>query len=156
MYEVLLYCDIKDLLFYEQRAIDKYKPEYNMNPFADRHKHTEDSKRKISIAAMGNQRNLGNKHTEETKQKLREAGLRQAVSEKAINSMIAANTGKSHSIETRQKISIIHKGKVVSEETKQKLKNNKNALGQKHSEETKQKISAARQRALLLRRLNEK
>jgi len=140
-YEVLLYCDVKDLLFYEQRAIDKYNPEYNMNTFAERHNHTEASKKKMSIAAMGKQRNLGNKHTEETKQKLREAGLRQVVSEKAINSMIAANTGKSRSIETKQKISIIHKGKTVSGESRQKISIAN--IGKIVSEETKQKMKHA-------------
>ncbi len=34
VFEVLLYCDPKDCLMYEQIALDHFKPEYNINPIA--------------------------------------------------------------------------------------------------------------------------
>jgi len=80
---------------------------------------------------------LGLKHTEETKIKISNAS-------KASNNGFY---GKKHSKETKEKISYIHKGKVISEETKHKMSvstsNNhpKGMLNKKHSEESKLKIS---------------
>ena len=55
--------------------------------------------------------------------------------------------GKTHSAETRRKISDSHKGKILSEETKRKLseanKGNTYHKGKKVSEETRRKISEA-------------
>jgi hypothetical protein len=61
--------------------------------------------------------------------------------------------GKTHSIETKQKMSDSHKGKIVSEETRQKLSENNykfwlgkfdknhSSFGKKRTEEEKQKMS---------------
>ena len=47
--------------------------------------------------------------------------------------------GKKHSDETKKKISIANKGRVISEETREKHR--KGRLGKKHSNETKKKMS---------------
>lgn len=75
--------------------------------------HTEDSKRKMSEAKMGNKCNLGKKRSQETKEKLS-----------------ISNTGKKHSVEAKRKMSEAKMG-------------NKNWLGKKHSEESKKKMSRA-------------
>ncbi|KKM07133.1 hypothetical protein LCGC14_1736920 [marine sediment metagenome] len=63
--------------------------------------HTEEAKRKVSIANKGKTAvNKGKTHTDEAKQKMR---------------------GRIVSKETRKKISEIHKGKKHSEETKRKM-----------------------------------
>ena len=53
-YSVLLYCSKHDLLFYEQRAIDSLKPEYNTCMIAGNtlgYKHNDETRAKISTAA---------------------------------------------------------------------------------------------------------
>lgn len=77
---------------------------YNIAPIAGSalgRKHTEETKEKISIAAMGNKRNLGRKLSEEHKQNISKN-----------------NKGKTISKETREKISKSHIGMKHSKETK--------------------------------------
>ncbi len=84
-YEVLLYCDKRDLIFFEQRAINAYKPEYNicltagstlgsprptlatLNKSRTGIKLSEQHKQNIAIAQ------IGSKRTQETKQKMAES-----------------------------------------------------------------------------------
>jgi len=90
-FTILLICDKKDLLFYEQRAIDRYKPEYNQCPVAGNctgHKTSEEAKRKLSECFSGSKN---------------------------------PNFGKKHSDETKLKISLGNKGKILSQETKDKI-----------------------------------
>lgn len=92
-YEILLYCLPKNLIFYEQRAIDTYKPEYNVRIIADSNlgmKHSEETKRKCGIKNIGNKYSVGRIVSENTKEKLR-----------------VINTGKHHTEETKQKLSAI-------------------------------------------------
>jgi hypothetical protein len=77
-------------------------------------KHSDESKRKISLSL------IGHKHTEEAKQKIA-----------AANVGSGRNLGITRSKETRQKISLGGKG-------------NTNSLGHKHSEESKLKMSIAK------------
>lgn len=51
--------------------------------------------------------------------------------------------GKNHSLEARKKLSILNKGKKISEETKQKISKNNGRwlLGKTHTKEAKEKIS---------------
>ena len=68
--------------------------------------HTEETKKKIGEAQVGEKNHMfGKSHSEESKKKLREI-----------------NTGKKYSEETKEKISRAQKGKPKSEETKQKLR----------------------------------
>lgn len=73
-------------------------------------KHTEETKRKLSEMKIGNSWNSGRKASTETRQKLSKASI--------------GNTnwaGKKHSEETKLKISQSKRGKMFSEEHKQKL-----------------------------------
>lgn len=72
---------------------------------------TDVSKQKISTIHKNNKHFLGHKHTNETKKKLSEA------SKGSNNKMY----GKKHSDETRKKMSDKLKGKIISDEQKQKL-----------------------------------
>ena len=67
-------------------------------------KHSDESKKKMSLKALGNKNNTGYKTSEETKRKLSEA-----------------NKGKAKSEETKRKLSEANKGKAKSEETKRKI-----------------------------------
>lgn len=86
-------------------------------------KHSEETKRKISLIS------LGRKHTEESKRKLSEA-----------------NKGKKLSEEHKRKIGVANsvalKGKKHTEETKRKM--GESQRGRKHSEETKLKLSLSK------------
>lgn len=104
------------------------------------------------------QANLGKKtHTEESKAKLRAANLGKKMSADAIARTAAYWTGRTHSPETRQKISAAHKllyangyinpakGRKLPPETIAKL------IGRKHSQETKDKLSKIRRASLGIR-----
>ena len=95
--------------------------------------HTEESKKKMSIARMGK------KATEETKQKLRELNIGHK------NSFY----GKKHTKETKEKMKLRPKtwlGKTHTEETKQKLR--KINIGRKHTEETKRKMREVKRKKM--------
>jgi group I intron endonuclease len=66
---VLEECKIKNLANREQYYIDKLKPQYNKRLIAENNqglKHSEEAKRKISIAHKGNTHNLGRKQSKES------------------------------------------------------------------------------------------
>jgi group I intron endonuclease len=82
VFEVLLYCEAKDCLFYEQIALDCYKPEYNICNIAGNtlgrsmskiaklrmrkshlgKKHSDATKNKMSVAQIGNKNCAGEKN----------------------------------------------------------------------------------------------
>lgn len=115
--------------------------------------HSEETKRKMSIANKGKHHISGWHHSEETKGKMRVAQQGKHVSEetkkrisvvtkKAMEQYCGENHpmfGKHHSEESREKNRLAHIGRVHSEETKAKL----SAIGLGHptSDETKRKIS---------------
>ena len=58
-FRIIIICEPRDLLLFEQRAIDSLKPEYNICPTAGStlgRKFTEDAKRKIAAKAIGRKR----------------------------------------------------------------------------------------------------
>jgi len=65
---------------------------------------SEQHKKKISLAKIGNQAFKGMKHTEATKKKMSESAK-----------------GKRHSSETKKKLSEINKGKIFSDDAKDKI-----------------------------------
>lgn len=72
-FRVLLYCSKENLLEYEQRAIDGYKPDYNSVQKAGSQlgfKHSDESRRKMSASRGPSSHMLGKRHTEETKAKI--------------------------------------------------------------------------------------
>jgi group I intron endonuclease len=131
-FEIILYCDKENLIFYEQRAINFYtfKKLYNISPTAGNTlgvKYSEESKKRMSIA----QRNMSN----ETKEKIRKSKI-----------------GTKHSKETKIKISKNRKGKncgklnnnygkIFSQE--EKLNLSKKIKGRKHTNAARKKISRA-------------
>ena len=117
-WEILLICAKSDLIFYEQRALDTYKPEYNVAkvagaPMAGRTS-SEATRKLISQSLLGNKRSKGSK----------------------------GHVGMKRSPEARRRMSIAQKNKgPVSEATRQKMsikrQGRKPALGMRHTEETK-------------------
>ncbi len=87
VFEILLICDPSMGLFYEQRFLDHWKPQYNICIEARSRlgiKVSKETRRKISAALRSRapaseetreklrQANLGRRHTDETKRKLRQ------------------------------------------------------------------------------------
>lgn len=154
----LLLCEKRDLLFYEQRAIDAYdaaKNGYNILPTAGsrlgvRHSDTtkvlisqkktgvkrapfsDAARMAMSLAQIGKRRCVGYKHTAEAHAKMRAKVIseahRKAVSESLMGNQRAK--GFKHTAETKAKVSAANIGR-------------KNMLGKKLSEETKAKIASS-------------
>lgn len=125
-FEILLICDPKDLLFYEQRAIDILKPEYNVAPFAKSRLGTSQKQSAIDAARS---KNIGRKWSEESKQRLREAIAKsEARKEAAIKSR-----GVSRSDEFKHRMSILNIGRKLTPEQRAKI--SKAHLGRKQSPE---------------------
>lgn len=153
-FNILLYCDKKDLLFYEQRAINVYKPEYNICKIASsclNVKRSNKTKAKISRSLIGNSCHLGHKHSEETKIKLSIIGKgnKNALGSKKIKRLkiptVPKIIKKPHSEETKTKLSIINLGKKLTEQTKEKISTaTKGKKKEPLSKETKAKISASK------------
>lgn len=144
--EMLCECDSKEELdemeiyFIKQFDAKNNDNFYNLTPGGESgvggpkfkgHKHTEESKKKISEGNKGaNNKFFGKHHNEETKKIMREK----------------AKKRKPVSQETREKLSKIHKGVKFTEEHKRKISEaqkgqNGNNYGKKLSKETKSKIS---------------
>lgn len=125
-FKVLLVCSTEHLIFYEQRAIDKLKPIYNMSRNAGTRLGStlsEEVVRAMTERARGNKYALGLRHTEETKR---------AISE--------LHKGKSKTPEHRAKIAAALRGVPW-------------CLGRKHSEETKEKMRLSAKRLWERRKL---
>jgi group I intron endonuclease len=151
---ILCSCSPQDLDLFEQRFLDKlinYSFDYNlakdaMSPNRGR-KASEETKKKKSLAMMGNKHLLGYVFSEESKQKLSLASKGRKDTEETKKRRQEAQLGRTHTAETRAKLSDNQKGKRHSEETKKKMSlsrmGNTNTLGYKHSEETKKKMSVS-------------
>jgi group I intron endonuclease len=144
---VLIYCEPKDLLMYEQRCIDSFEvitKGYNLCPTAGSVlgiKRSDETRKRMSESQKGKgpsaeaiakmvATKLGQKrapHSEETKKKMREAHAGRKLgpqSEETKAKRSAALKGKKRSKfseETRKKMSEAQKGKIPSEETKKKI-----------------------------------
>jgi group I intron endonuclease len=122
-FEVLFNCSKEELIHYEQLYFGEFKPEYNICKVAGSplgRKHSEQSKKKMSLILIGHTRNKGIAHSEEHNAKIS-----------------AANKGKVVSKETKFKISIANKGKKRSEETIAKLRE------RVHTDKSKAKMSVS-------------
>lgn len=100
-FEVVHVCLAEDLIAWEQGCLDNIPCEYNICRIA------------------GN--TSGVKHTPESIHKMREKAVGRRPSQLAIDNAAKATRGINKSDDFRAMVSRIHKGKTVSEETKQKL-----------------------------------
>lgn len=106
IFEVLLYCDKENLMFFEQGAINYFKSldgenGYNVCPAQETRltgSNARERARKLSIA------HIGKKCSQKTKKKMSEA-----------------QKGRKHTETTKKKLSEIHKGKKLTDKTKKKL-----------------------------------
>lgn len=171
-FRVLMLCERSGTLFWEQRYLDEFKPEYNIASSATApmlgRKFSDDHKGKIAKANTGKiSPFLGKKHTLETRALMsknmrgipkspehcvkigartlgtvRPPELRDRISGK-LRGVKKAPLSDSH----REKIAEANRGKKQSAETKRKrsvsMVGNTNSLGYKHSDESKAKISRA-------------
>ena len=100
-FETLITCHLSMCLWYEQQFLDQWEPEYNNNPVAavppsqrgKIHIHTEQQRKKMSLAAVGNKKNVGRIHTAVARKNMMGSNL----GNKAF-------LGKRHSIEARSKM----------------------------------------------------
>ena len=115
-------------------------------------KHSEESKKKISASRQGKSNNqLGLKRSEASKQKMRDAKLGKKLSEEHKKNIGIASSLRTHTKETKAKMSALQKGIPKSLEQRVKLIGNKSRTGMPHSPETIQKMkdSWARRKAKL-------
>lgn len=122
--------------------------------------HTKESRTKMSLSHRGLRNNLGNKHTEETKKKISIANLGKKLSAKTRQKMSFSHKGKKLSKETKKKMSLRIYDENFRRKISQKMMGNKNAignknrLGMKNSEETKRKISITKRKISTTNKLN--
>jgi group I intron endonuclease len=160
----LLWCARKDLLLYEQIAIDGLSPEYNICKIAGSClgvRWTDEARARKSAQEQANPKFAGRKHTDESKALISAAnrGMTSPTKGKprspaAVAATAAAHLGMKRSDETRAKIAAkatgrkrslesIEKGAAkrrgvaLAPEHAAKLIGNKHALGSKHTEEWK-------------------
>jgi len=130
-FSILEHCGMHALLNREQHYLNIFNPYFNTCKIAGNtngYHHTEQSKNKISIAQLGNKRCIGRKPwnknksgyktqpaTEERKRKASENNKGKQAKEKH------PNYGKHRSEETKNKISMINKGHIVTKETRDKI-----------------------------------
>lgn len=73
VFRPLLFCDVDMLLFFEQRAIDTMRPEYNSSPTAASQlgvRRSDETKAKNAEAARRTKNFQGRRHSEETKARI--------------------------------------------------------------------------------------
>lgn len=76
---------------------------YNIRLGGSRGKHSEESKRKMSLSQIGNKKNLGHKDSEEVKLKKSIAAKKRPFTNRRVNGPLSENTKK--------KLSAVNKGK---------------------------------------------
>jgi group I intron endonuclease len=103
---------------------------------------SQETKRKIGLAQIGNKNCSGMKLSEKTKRKISEAHTGMKKSEETRIKISNSLKGKALSEETKRKISEKHKGKKISKETKRKISNA--MIGRIITQETKNNISKNR------------
>lgn len=171
-FATLLLCSPKDLLFYEQRAIDAFKSAtragYNVAATAGSSlgvKHSQETRAKLSIAMRGNKHALGVKPSAETRARLSAAGKGRKKSAEHRAKISASQKGKKISVEARFRVSAANKGRKLSDTLREKIsaalkgrefsaehraalsasmKGKRNALGTKLTAEARAVISAAK------------
>jgi group I intron endonuclease len=159
-FDILETCEKDNLLAREQFYIDNLNAciaGYNLNPLSVSSLgivHSEETRKKLSESHKGQRPWMwGKKHTEETKKKISLANTGKLATEEHKRKLSEARAGnkhpmygKHHSEETKRKISLSEKGKIMSEEAKRKISEafkgeHHPMYGKHHTYESKQKIS---------------
>jgi group I intron endonuclease len=155
---VLLFCDADNTFIYEQSCLDGLKPEYNIaiDAFVSRKglKHSDETKEKMSKAALGNKNGVGNKNT--LGRKLSDYH-KAKISESLVGNKRALGNTPSDEARTKMSNALLGNTRTLgykhSEESKEKMSKsrigNTNSLGHKHSDETKAKMRESAKRRCL-------
>jgi group I intron endonuclease len=141
-FKLILYCEPKELLRYEQALIDLWEPQYN------------------TCQTAGNR--LGYKPSDSEREKISQSLRNHPVSDKSRAKMSQSamghknNSGRHPSEETRKKISEANKGQIPTPlnriRSSEANRGNQHSKGIFPSEETKKKMSEAQKVAWILRR----
>lgn len=109
-FSVLLYCNVENLIMYEQRCIDGFKPEYNSSPTAGSQlglKMSKESRAKLSESAKRTKNFTGKTHSEESRKKISESRKGKGLGPQ--------------SEERRARIGAAHKGRIIKPEWRAKI-----------------------------------
>lgn len=152
-FEVLLYCEKEELIYYEQVYINSLNPEYNAAKVAGSCLGT---KRTAEQCKAISERLMGHATSEETKEKIRIGNQQKNISEEHKLAISAFQKDKPKSIETRAKMSAWQIDRKLPEESKLKMSTTRLKMFQLKremgipdirkpcSEESKAKISATK------------
>lgn len=123
-----------------KQQIDKQRDAMMGNSYSLGVKHSDATRKKISVA------NTGRLHTDETKRKMSATATGRTMTECTKKKLSELKAGKPRSWvatqETRDKISLAHKGRIVSAETR--AKQSASRTGMIASDEAKRKMSESR------------
>ena len=127
VFEIIVQCDVSDLVKAEQVFLDLYKPWFNILLIADSRlgaKHSKESKAKMSEDRRGSKHPLyGKHHSEEAKEKMRKAKQGKLLSEEHKMNIGNSIRGIRRSEQTRVLMSEANIGKhSCSEETREKMR----------------------------------
>lgn len=107
VFKKIIVCSVDDLIMFEQRAIDVFRPDYNIAPIAGSCrgvKHTAERRLKMSLAR------IGTKASAETRKRLSEAHKGKAQSAELVEKRIVHIRGIKRSPEIRARMSAAMKG----------------------------------------------
>lgn len=108
-FEVMEVCRKDELAQIEQIYIDLLKPYFNICQFAQNsigYKHTEESKRLMSLSKKGNKSSLGRVLSQETKDKIALKAKQRGLHPAFIMASNLAKIGKHHTKEHRRKVAL--------------------------------------------------
>lgn len=123
----IIVCAAKNVVLFEQKAIDALKPEYNLAPIAGSClglKHSAETRARRSMMNVGNKFSLGRPASEQCKQAVAKSNRRRKGTKRspqAIAATAAAHKGMKRSAATRAKIAAKAVGRKWSPEAKAKL-----------------------------------
>ena len=136
--------DVCSLNEFEQRWIDRLKPEYNMAPIAGSllgYKHSDEARANMSAAHVGQKKSEEWKAAASLRMKGNTYNSGRKQSPEEIEIRARHHRGKIVSDETKAKMSAAQAGKKISDATKAKMRAAK--IGKKLSDEHRRKLSEA-------------
>lgn len=111
IFEEILLCDKKDLIYYEQKIIDQNKPQFNICKIAGNSlgfRHSEKTKLKLSKDRINKPTKgmSGKKHSTETKELISEKAKERSLHPNFIKASRESNVGRKHSKDHRDLIAL--------------------------------------------------